>query len=360
MISPSKRLSRVHRIFDPYKDRRNFVRLDRNEDPAGWEAPHFSRVMASITPADLAAYSDSTVFAAKLADWLRVPAEQLYITAGSDAAIKNIFEAYVDRNDVVVMQNPSWRMYEVYNDVYRGKAVPVDYGRDLRFDHRQVLAQLRERVVRLVILANPNQPTGTLMSGEQLHDIVAMANEHDTLVVVDEAYHLFTPETCIELTQRYSNLIVVRTFSKAFGLASLRLGYCVAHPQRIKDLMLLRPVTDANGLALKIGEYALAHMEWIHERIQAMIEGRDYLYDQLRQRQARTFRSHANFLLVQYDSLEHAKAVIAGVQEHHYLLKGPFGFAPLENTVRITVGPKSLMMKFWQDCGEILCSRTVR
>lgn len=354
MIKPSKRLERVVRMFDPYQDRHDFVRLDRNEDPVGWEAEHFNAVVQSLTPYDLAAYSDSTEFIGKLAAWMNVQPAQVYVTAGSDAGLKNIFETYVDAGDVVVMQKPGWRMYDVYNDVYQGTPVFVDYGPELEFDTAKVLDLLNAGNVRLLILANPNQPTGTLIDKKVLEEIVATAQKYNTVVAIDEAYYLFSDETSVDLVDRYDNLIVVRTFSKAFGLASLRLGYCVANEARIKDLMLLRPVTDANGLALKIGEYALDHLDWILERVADFNAGRDYLYDRLTESGLKTFRSHTNFMLIRYDSLEQAKDVMAKTRAKNYLLKGPFTFSPLENCVRVTLGPKKLMEQFWQDCGEIL------
>src|SRR5256885_16247226 len=92
-ITASPRLTRVKRVFDQYQDRRDFVRLDRNEDPVGWEEGHFNALLRSLTPYDLAAYGDSTVFVSKLAKWLNVSAESLLVTSGSDAALKTIFES---------------------------------------------------------------------------------------------------------------------------------------------------------------------------------------------------------------------------------------------------------------------------
>ena len=179
--------------------------------------------------------------------------------------MKTIFETYVDAGDAVVMQDPSWRMYEVYNNIYQGRALLVPYDGKLGFNAGAVLRAVRESSIRLVILANPNQPTGTLMDDADVEAIIAEGAKTGTIVVMDEAYHLFTPKTALGWVTRYPNLIVVRTFSKAFGLAGLRLGYCVSQAERISELSLLRPVTDSNSIALKCGEYALDHMDWIED-----------------------------------------------------------------------------------------------
>lgn len=360
MIAASKRLSRVERVFDPYHDRSGFVRLDRNEDPAGWDSVHFKELLGTLTPHDLAAYADSTVLTGKLARWLQVEPECIYVTAGSDAAIKNIFEAYVDPGDRVLLQYPGWRMYEVYGNVYRAEPVPIPYGPDLAFDAGGIVEKLRQAPARMVLLANPNQPTGTLVDDNALTAIVAEAERREVLVVADEAYHLFAPQTALDHVRRHSNVIVVRTFSKAFGLAGLRIGYCVADPRRIAELMLLRPVTDANSLALKCAEYVLDHMPWMTGRIADFVAGREFLYREMRQAGVATYSSHTNFLLIRCASMEHACRALDEIRQRGYLLKGPFGFRPLENCIRVSIGPQALMRRFWTDCADVLRSHTAR
>jgi histidinol-phosphate aminotransferase len=359
-IKPSARLARVKRVFDPYQDRKEFVRLDRNEDPAGWSAEHFEAFRRGLSPYDLAAYADSTEFTGKLVRWLGVAADSVLVTSGSDAAMKSIFETYVDPGDLVLMQDPSWRMYEVYNDIYQGQALLVPYDHNLGFDAGAVLKAVNDRRLRLVILANPNQPTGTLMEDAAIEAIVAAAAAVGTIVVIDEAYHLFTPNTALGLIARYDNLIVVRTFSKAFGLAGLRLGYCVAQAQRIGELSLLRPVTDSNSIALKCGGYALDHLDWVLARIAGFIEGREFLHRAMTRAGLETYPSHTNFLLVRCPSMSAGRALISEARRRNYLLKGPWSAPPLQNCVRVSVGPLELMTRFWSDCEDILLQHAAR
>ena len=358
-IRPSKRLSGVKRVFDPYQDRKHFVRLDRNEDPVGWDEEHFEAMRRDLTSYDLAAYADSIELVSGLSRWLRVPAQDVLVTSGSDAAIKGIFETYVDAGDLVLMQDPSWRMYEVYNNIYQGQALLQPYDRTLGFDARAVVRTLREKSVRLVLLANPNQPTGTLIEAADVEAIVAAGEAAGTVVVVDEAYHLFTRQTAVGWVERYPNLIVARTFSKAFGLAGLRLGYCVAQEERIRELSLLRPVTDSNSIALKFGAYAVEHIDWIESRLADFIAGREFLYAELKKAGLETFPSHTNFVLLRCPSAEDGRAIIAGARDRKYLLKGPWTAAPLENCVRVSVGPLALMQKFWSDCKEIVSEHAI-
>ncbi len=359
MISISKRLASVTRIFDPYSDRHDMVRLDRNEDPVGWDVKHFSEWISTLTPYDLAAYADSALFKTKLTTWLQVACENLYITAGSDAAIKNVFEAYIDPGDRVLLQEPGWRMYEVYGNIYQADLVPVHYSANLSLDIETIFEELRTRQVKMLVLANPNQPTGTLIDDKSLTDIINEAQSHDVLVIMDEAYHLFTSNTALEHIRTRDNVIIVRTFSKAFGLAGLRIGYCIAHSERIRELMLLRPVTDSNSLALKCAGYALDHMGWMSNRIADFIEGREYLYREMLMARIVTYPSHTNFLLIRCLSMEHGYGALEEIRCRGYLLKGPFGFSPLENCIRVSIGPLQLMQRFWLDCADILMKCSV-
>jgi histidinol-phosphate aminotransferase len=351
-IRASERLSRVKRLFDPYQDRRDFVRLDRNEDPVGWTPEHFEAIRNSLSPYDLAAYADSNDLIAKLASWCGVGTDSILVTAGSDAGMKALFETYIDEDDTVVMQDPSWRMYEVYNNIYKGRALNVPYGQNLEFDIDAVLEHMRAARVRMTILANPNQPTGTLIDDAHIEAVIREGAERGTVVVMDEAYHLFTPRTAVGWVNKYPNLVVVRTFSKAFGLAGLRLGYCVANPERIRELSLLRPVTDSNSIALRCGEYALDHLDWVERRLADYIAGRDFLYRAMHDAGLETFPSHTNFVLVRCKSADECRAAIATARTRGYLLKGPWMQAPLTNCLRISTGPLELMQRFWNDCAD--------
>ena len=352
MITYRQCLRNVHRVFDPYNDRSKYIRLDRNEDPVGYNATLFDSWKSQLTVDDIAAYADSTELIIKLSKWLGVAPEEIYIAAGSDALIKNIFEVYIDHNDIVLMQKPSWRMYDIYAAIYGANPQYVCYDNEFGFDVDELIRQLETQNVKMLVLANPNQPTGTIIKSEDIQNILTVAYKRNTLVILDEAYYLFTDITGVDYTKTYDNLIVVRTFSKAFGLAGLRIGYAVANPSRIRDMMLLRPVTDANSLAISFANYLLDHIHIVLDKIKDFNQGRDYLFDELTSNNIKFHKSHANFLLVPCLTEEDAKNLILFARNKKYLLKGPFKENPINNYIRITTGPLSLMQAFWRDCSE--------
>ncbi len=354
MITCRNILKNLNRQFDPYADRKDFIRLDRNEDPVGYDEDFFNKCLNSITVHDIAAYADSSALAIKLSSWLDVSVNNLYISAGSDAIIKNIFECYVDPDNQIVLQDPSWRMYDVYACVYGAKVLHVPYDQDLTFNLDEVTKHLQSSTVKMVVLANPNQPTGTVIPKQEIINLLDVAYQTNTIVVIDEAYHLFAESTLVDAIKKYDNLIVARTFSKAFGLAGLRIGYAVANDKRIQELMLLRPVTDANSLALKFSEYLLDNMPVVMNKINDFVAGRNFLYQKFCEYGLVCYPSHGNFLLLRCPSLEDARKIIDEAKKKKYLLKGPFTAYPLENCVRVTVGPLCLMKNFWDDCREII------
>lgn len=348
----SRRLSGVRRAFDPFVDRRGLVRLDRNEDPDGWDSEHFSRWIASLGPHDLAAYSDSAVLTRRIADWQSLSDEQVVVTQGSDGAVKLIFETYLDPGDVVVTLDPSWRMYDVWAAAYQSKVIGIPYSDDLTIEAESVCVAIEVERPRIVVIANPNQPTGTILSNESLERIAQVCASTGSLLVVDEAYYLFTEVTATELLSKFKELIIVRTFSKAFGLAGLRIGYCLSSSERVEELRLLRPVADASSLAISAALFSLDNIEWVRNRILSVVEGREYLSKKLVELDALTFPSSANFVLVGCESDVGARECVEKCRAHGFTIKGPLAVGPIPSMIRISVGSEETMMAFWERCGS--------
>ena len=353
-IKRSSRLDQVTREFYGYSDRRLFFRLDRNEDPVGWEDSKFAELKKSLIQEDFAAYSDSNELLSKLSEWTSLPEENIYITAGADGAIKNIFEVYIDPKDKILMQDPCWPMYWDYANVYQALSIKQGYQDNLKFNIKHFINTINLEKPRLVILANPNMPTGTMISKKDILDIAKSCNKNNSLLIIDEAYHLFSSFSSVDLLDKFDNLIIVRTFSKAFGLAGLRIGYCLASKEIINNLMLVRPIADSNNIALKTAVFALDNFHYVNERINSFIEGREFLYDKFINNGIKSFKSDGNFLLIGCNTFDKAKKALNLISQRKYLLKGPYTSYPLENFIRVTIGPLDLMKQFWHDCSEII------
>jgi len=224
-LRPRPHVRALHRVRNA-GGRLGRVRLDKNEHTEGLPPDVVRAILSDIGPDRLATYPELDVFYAKLAAHLGVAPGQVLVTAGSDAGIKAMYEVFVAPGDEVLLLQPTYAMFHVYAGLFEAKMVAAPYADDLSLDLDALLALIHSRV-SLVAIANPNSPTATTIAPAALRTIVEKAAACDTVVLMDEAYFPFHDETMIGEIRRYPNLAVTRTFSKAYGLAALRIGYAV-------------------------------------------------------------------------------------------------------------------------------------
>jgi histidinol-phosphate aminotransferase len=326
--------------------------MDRNEDVIGWDEENLIEMLGRIRSSDLAAYHDSDHLERRIADWIGVLPTNLTVTAGSSEALEMIFEAYVDEGNNVLVLSPSYSLYEVFAAKCGARLIGFPFDSSLHVDVKSLIDAIVREQPRLIVIANPNQPTGTILGSFELGKIADAALNAGAILLIDEAYWLFTPESALNLIMDYPNVIVTRTFSKALGLAGLRLGYCAGPTERIAEVEKFRGVTKSNSIALLAAHYILDHLDWTLARVSHVIAGRDYLVDKFFESGLITFPSHANFVLLECASYESAVQLVASAREFGYAIRGPLSGYPLENFVRITAGPPDLMRQFWSQCSS--------
>ncbi|MDE0973607.1 MAG: histidinol-phosphate transaminase [Candidatus Nanopelagicales bacterium] len=312
-------------------------------------------MLGRIRSNDLAAYHDSERLERRIADWLGLLPTNLTVTAGSSEALGMVFEAYVDEGTDVLVLSPSYSLYEVFAAKCGARLIGFPFDSNLNVDLESLINVIVKEQPRLIVLANPNQPTGTLMRSAELGIIANAALDAGAILLVDEAYWLFTPESALNLITDYPNVIVAQTFSKARGLAGLRLGFCVGPAERISEVEKFRGVTKSNSIALLAGHYILDHLDWALARVSDVVAGREYLMNKFFESGLITSTSHANFVLLERASRKSAVQLVASARASGYAIRGPLSDYPLENFVRITAGPSNLMRQFWSQCSsEIL------
>jgi histidinol-phosphate aminotransferase len=172
----------------------------------------------------LTVYPEYEATRAALAEYFQVPPDQFLLTNGTDEAIQVLVNTYVDDGDEVIILHPSYAMYRFYSEVAGAEIVLLDYrSGDLAFPVEELLAAVTPRT-RAILISNPNNPTGTAIGAGPIVQILERAPH--AAVLIDEAYYEFFGVTGLRLIERYPNLFVSRTFSKAFGMAALRVGAC--------------------------------------------------------------------------------------------------------------------------------------
>ena len=348
----SERSARIHRVVVPFEERAGLIRMDRNEDVVGWDEENLTEMLGRVRPSDLAAYHDSDRLQERIADWVGVLPSNLTITAGSSEALEMIFETYVDEGTKVLVLSPSYSLYEVFAAKCGAQLVGFPFDANLNLDVASLIETIFREQPRLVTIANPNQPTGTHLASVELRKIADAALAIGSILLVDEAYWLFTQDSALSLIKDYPNVVVTQTFSKALGLAGLRLGYCAGPADRIAEVAKFRGLTQSNSIALLAADYILDHREWVLTRVANVIAGREYLLDKFAESGLVTFTSHTNFVLLECLSHNSAVRLIDSARASGYAIRGPLVGYPLENFVRITIGPPLLMEKFWVECNS--------
>lgn len=359
MIEPRKVITEVVRVADRAEARERFVCLDKNERVDPFPDSVVQEFLSSLSPQDLSHYPVLEPFYEELAAWLGVPRDWLLLTGGSDPAIRHVFEVYANPGDIGVMLHPTFAMYDVYARLYGVQPRRLSFDQDLRLTADQVIAAIDSQV-RLVFLANPNAPTGTVFSVGDLARIIEAAERRNAMVLVDEAYYYFHDETALELVKRFPNLVVTRTFSKAGGLAGARLGFLVGQPKTVDYLSRVKPMYEINGFAMKLGRHLIRHTELIWDYAKAANEGREYLGKVFHDLGLRVFESHANFVVARPPAGTDIKKLVATLRERGYLIKGPFGDPPLTDCLRVTTASVPVMTAFAAIFAEIYQQQTSR
>ncbi len=344
--SISARSDRVLRSHQPFDDRSGLIRMDRNEDVAAWEPDRLNDLLAGISPSDLAAYHDADSLEAKIAEWRGCQPGNILVTAGSSEALGLVFETYVDEGDTIVGLEPSYGLYEVFSAKCGGRYIGIPYDGSLNLDVTTFISQIRAHAPSLVVVANPNQPTGGYLSSSDLRQLATESLSSGAVLLVDEAYFLFCDVTASDMFHTFPNLVVTQTFSKAFGLAGLRVGYCVSSVERINEIQKLSGLTRSNALGLRAAEYVLDNLSWAMTRVEEVRRGRRFLIEELCKLRIKTFDSATNFVLLDCESLEDAESLNLAARMSGYAIRGPLRVAPVETCVRITAGPVPIMENF--------------
>jgi histidinol-phosphate aminotransferase len=277
--------------------------LDKNEnlDPELFTV--VKEIWRELDPIALSTYPDCGELYRKLARWLNVSPQQLLLTPGSDGVIRLTFEAFANEGDTVVHTVPTFAMYPVYSQMFGAKVEPLHYEKSATgpsLHGERILSHLSRIRPRLFCLPNPDSPTGTVISPDELRAIVELCARIDTMVLIDEAYHPFYDQTCVEWTKECRHLIVARTFAKAWGLAGLRIGYAVGHPETVQFLHKLRPMYEASTVSIAFMQRMLDFPEAMQASVQRLNHGKKFFLQEMKQLGYDVLDGEGNFLHVAF------------------------------------------------------------
>lgn len=341
-----KQLKDLYRTLNPKEERLKYLRLDKNENLVPLPADFLRKLRLELTGEFISAYPETGRLYDQIAKYAGCKPENVYLSQGSDGAIKSIFEAFVEPGDAVVMVSPTYAMFYVYVKMFEAKLQEVFYEPDLSLSVEKIKDMILNVRPKLVCIANPNSPTGTVIKPQELEEIIQLTEKINGIILIDEAYYHFYNHTCATLIGRYPNLVVTRTCSKAVGLASARLGFALAGKDLITCLHKTRPMYETNAFAVKAAELILKRPDIIRRNVREALKGKNYLEKELRKLGLDYFKSYANFILIDVGSPERAEKIAAFLHEKKITSKAGFKEDPLRRCLRINIGMVKHMKVF--------------
>lgn len=320
-----------HSPLKPYD-----IKMDANESPF----PHpesFSQYMSQFSndSENITRYpdTDSTELREKIAMVYDLIPENILCGVGSDQVIDMVIRTFVNPQDKVIMPTPSFSMYKLSTIINHGQVIEIPLDDMFEYEIETYIQTIKDEKPALVFLCTPNNPTGCVLDRDTVIKVIEAC---DCPIVVDEAYAEFTDISVVDLINTYEHMIVLRTFSKAFGLAGLRTGYAVACQEMISTLNVTKPPYNLSTIAQAASVYVLNHYDYYMDLVKVISIERERLSTELRKLSFVTevYKSGTNFVLIKLNRSGIAKLL----EEQLILIRDYPPTGDLASCARITVG----------------------
>jgi histidinol-phosphate aminotransferase len=310
----------------PWQD---VVKLNTNENPYP-ASPQVLNVLSQINPEMLRRYPDP------LGNQFRFAASELHGVApdcimccnGGDELLKMAFEAFCDENRPVAYPVPTYTLYRVLANIQNCKAIEIPFDKEYNLP-----AKLSGTNAALTIVCNPNAPSGSIISPDEL---ASLADEISGVLLIDEAYVDFANDNCVELAKNFDNVIILRTLSKSYSLAGLRFGYAIAQPEMINGLLKVKDSYNTDAIAISVATAAIKDQDHFEQNVQRIRIERVRLTGQLRDLGFEVPESHSNFVLAEYKKGS-AKPIYEELVKRNVYVRY-FENPGIENKLRISIG----------------------
>ena len=333
MLKPRPAVASLGPYESPISSR-NGLNLDLNENLAGC-SPRVLARLRKLSVEDLSRYPHRELGERLVAQFLGVAPEQVLLTNGADDALTALFATYLSVGSELILADPTFVMYPLLGTAFGANLVQVPARGDFSLPADDFLSRISPRT-RIIAIANPNNPTGAVASAPDLVRIVKAAP--DAAVLIDEAYFDFYGQTMLPEVGHYPNLFVTRTFSKAYGLAGLRLGALVGPAEHVDYIRRFWPPFNVNAVALACLEVALADQDFVRDYVAQIKEGREQIERACKELGLQCWPSSASFVLLRAGTS--ATAFVEAMQRRRILVRDCSHAPGCQGCVRITVPPR--------------------
>lgn len=347
MIQPKKSVQKMKPYNPPLEGRRGLLRLDFNENTVG-PSRKVLRAIKNASKEEICAYPEYLGFKKKLAKFLKIKPTELCLANATDEAIKLVVDTYMEPGDEVIIPVPTFPMFRFYAEVAGAKITEVLYNKDLSFPTKKVLKKISKKT-KVVVLVNPNSPTGTEIPKNDIIKIIKKAK--NSIVLLDEAYIQFFKTSYKNLIRKYDNLVIIQTFSKAFGLGGLRLGYVITNEKNAKNLLKANSPYSVNTLAVIAASAAIDDQKAVKKYVKEVEKTREWFLRWLENYKFKCYPTKANFVLINFGKKN--KKIIEKLKKNGILVRDQSEKPLLKNCTRITLGTKKQMERVITVLGEI-------
>tara|TARA_B110000211_G_scaffold229178_1_gene286546 strand:+ start:1495 stop:2607 length:1113 start_codon:yes stop_codon:yes gene_type:complete len=267
----NKWINSINRLFIPRKTQEKNKRFDMAERTTNYEPEFYSKfINEKLNQEDFITYpnyKDYELLKESISHMDGLSAENVYLSTGSGACIKSVCEFTMDSGKNIVTPVPAYPMYNIYGRLYGGEHIGVEYGDSLVFDLSELINQINDDT-RLVIISNPFSPIGDYKTNSEIKKLANVCKEFNIILVIDEAYiHFSDGESMVGLLNDYENVLISRTFSKAFGAAGIRLGYLLGNKKLINKITKVQLTYPLSNVTVKFGMYLIDNIDVIDEYV---------------------------------------------------------------------------------------------
>jgi histidinol-phosphate aminotransferase len=348
VIRPREAVRKMAAYSPPTGGRAEKLRLDFNENTSGCSPRVIEALQRWATADRLTIYPEYSAAMETLAAFFDVSRDEFTMTNGTDEAIQVFVNAFVDRGDDVLLLTPSYAMYRFYAQVADASIRELPYrAADLSFPLEELLAAIRPET-RTILIANPNNPTGTQIDVRSIRMILNAAPQ--AAVLIDEAYVEFSGVTVLPQIREYPNLFVSRTFSKAYGMAAMRCGCLFSSAENMQWIRKSQSPYSVNAMAAVAARAAVEDQDFVASYVSEVAAARELVCGGLERMGIRYFPSSANFVL--FDAGDRAREICTTLRERGVLVRDRSYEIP--GCVRVTIGTREQAARFLDELKELV------
>ena len=330
---PGKPIDELKRVYNIEK----IIKLASNENPLGCSSEVKEAIKENLN--DINRYPDGSGYYLKkeLSNFLKIPDEEIILGSGSSEVISLTIEAFVKPGEEVIYPFPSFIIYRILVLKVGGVPVEIPLENDFSYNIDKFLEKITTKT-KVIILCNPNNPTGTIIYKDQIEEFLRKIPE-DIIIISDEAYFEYVEDknfgSCFPYYKE-KNIIVTRSFSKIYGLASLRIGYGIGRSEILNYMERIRPPFNTTSISQVAAIAALNDTEFVKKSIENNIEGKKYLYEEFKKLGIEYIPTEANFILCRFK--KDATRIIKGLEKRGIIVRGMESFGLDNRYARITIG----------------------